>query len=303
MRRVLAYSLNNLLGFMVIGVGIGSQLAINGTVAHAFASIIYQALLFMCVGAVIYRTGTGKGSALGGLWKHMPMTALFCLVGAASISSVPLFSSFVTKSLTLGAAAQAEHFWVWGGMVVASVGVLLHSGIKVPLQIFGGPARAKKVEEAPLSMLVAMGLSALLCVLIGVMPGLVYALLPYEVTYQAWTLGHVLSELQLLAFAGLVVATLLWKSSYPPQLDMTVLNSDWLYRLFAPRIARIFYKTPLALWHWLVARGRDAVITFVVAIEHASRQSGVVSGVASTGAAAGIFLAVFALLLLFRLVM
>ncbi len=101
LRRVLAYSLNNQLGFMVVGIGIGTELALNGTAAHAFAHILYKALLFMSVGAVLFRTGTAKGSELGGLYKTMPLTMIFCVIGAASISAFPLFSGFVTKSLIL----------------------------------------------------------------------------------------------------------------------------------------------------------------------------------------------------------
>ena len=113
MRRALAYSLNGQLGIMVTAIGIGSSLALSGAVAHAFASTIYQGLLFMAMGAVLYRTGTAKASALGGLRKYMPMTALFMAVGAASIASVPFFSGFATKSLTLGAAGKYGLELVW----------------------------------------------------------------------------------------------------------------------------------------------------------------------------------------------
>ncbi|HEY0825486.1 MAG TPA: proton-conducting transporter membrane subunit, partial [Ramlibacter sp.] len=89
LRRVLAYSLNNQLGFMVVGIGVGTDLALNGAVAHAFADIIFKALLFMAMGAVLFRVGTVKGSELGGLYKSMPWTTGFCIVGAASISAFP----------------------------------------------------------------------------------------------------------------------------------------------------------------------------------------------------------------------
>jgi multicomponent Na+:H+ antiporter subunit D len=94
LRRVLAYSLNNQLGFMVVGIGIGTEMALNGTASHAFAHILYKALLFMSVGAVLFRTGTSKASELGGLCRTMPRTAIFCLIGAASISAFPLFFRF-----------------------------------------------------------------------------------------------------------------------------------------------------------------------------------------------------------------
>ena len=101
LRRVLAYSLNNQLGFMVVAVGIGTELAINGAVAHAFAHIIYKGLLFMSMGAVLYRVGTCKASELGGLFKYMPITAVCSIIGAISISAFPLFSGFVAKSLIM----------------------------------------------------------------------------------------------------------------------------------------------------------------------------------------------------------
>jgi len=113
LRKVLAYSLNNQLGFMVVGVGVGTPLALNGTAAHAFCHILYKSLLFMSVGAVLYRTGTSKASELGGLYRTMPKTAIFCLIGAASISAVPLFSGFVSKSLILSAAGKEGYWLVW----------------------------------------------------------------------------------------------------------------------------------------------------------------------------------------------
>jgi len=109
LRRVLAYSLNNQLGFMVVGVGIGTELAINGTVAHAFSHILYKSLLFMSVGAVLYRTGTSKASELGGLYRTMPITMVCCVIGAMSISAFPLFSGFISKSLILDAASKNAH--------------------------------------------------------------------------------------------------------------------------------------------------------------------------------------------------
>ncbi|MEM7173066.1 MAG: Na(+)/H(+) antiporter subunit D, partial [Pseudomonadota bacterium] len=168
LRRVLAYSLNNQLGFMVVGVGVGSELALNGTVAHAFCHILYKALLFMSMGAVLFRTGTAKASDLGGLYKSMPWTAGFCIVGAASISAFPLFSGFISKALILTGTAEAGYWGVWLVLVFASAGVLEHSGIKIPYFAFFAHDSGKRVKEAPLNMLVAMGITAFFCIAIGV---------------------------------------------------------------------------------------------------------------------------------------
>lgn len=176
LRKVLAYSLNNQLGFMVVGVGVGTPLALNGTAAHAFCHILYKSLLFMSVGAVLYRTGTSKASELGGLYRTMPKTAVFCLIGAASISAVPLFSGFVSKSLILSAAGKEGYWLVWGALLVASAGVLSHSGIKIPYTAFFAKDCGKRPAEAPDHMLWAMGITSALCVGIGIAPGALYAL-------------------------------------------------------------------------------------------------------------------------------
>ena len=303
LRRVLAFSLNNQLGFMVVGIGIGTELALNGTVAHAFAHIIYKSLLFMSMGAVLYRTGTAKASELGGLWKRMPLTTIFCIIGAVSISSFPLFSGFVTKSLTIGSAAYEGYFWVWMALIFASAGVLEHSGIKIPYFAFFGHDRGFKVNEAPLSMLIAMGIAAGLCVAIGIAPEMLYALLPYEVTYKVWDAGHVLGELQLLLFAVLAFAFLMVRGLYPPEIDSTVLNTDWLFRKLAPAIWRMIANPAMRLWHAGLGTAARQIATAVDRGTHISRNNYLISGTATIGAAAGLFLAVFALLLALRYMM
>ena len=236
LRRVLAYSLNNQLGFMVVGVGIGTPMALNGTAAHAFCHILYKALLFMSVGAVLYRTGTSKASELGGLYKTMPKTAVFCLVGAASISAFPLFSGFVSKSLILDASVHAGHWVVWSALLVASAGVLSHSGIKIPFFTFFAHDSGKRPAEAPTHMLWAMGITAALCIGIGVFPGLLYALLPYEVDYVPYTVSHVLTQMQLLCFALLAFVWLMKSGIHPPEVRAVNLDTDWLYRRASPSV-------------------------------------------------------------------
>ncbi len=230
LRRVLAYSLNNQLGFMVVGVGVGTELALNGTAAHAFVHIIYKALLFMSMGAVLFRTGTIKASELGGLYKSMPMTAVFCIVGSMSISAFPLLSGFVAKSLIMTAAAEEGYWLVSLVLLFASAGVLDHSGIKVPYFSFFSHDSGIRCREAPWNMLLAMGLAAFLCILIGVMPGLLYAWLPFDVDYHAYTAAHVVTQLQLLLFSALAFVFLVKIGRYPPEIPSLNIDSDWVYR-------------------------------------------------------------------------
>ena len=236
LRRVLAYSLNNQLGFMVVGIGVGTELALNGTASHAFAHILYKALLFMSVGAVLFRTGTSKASELGGLYRTMPRTAMFCLVGAASISAFPLFSGFVTKSLIMDAAASEHYPIIWAILVFASAGVLSHSGIKIPYFTFFAHDSGLRPKEAPVHMQMAMGITAFLCIGIGVYPDPLYALLPYPVEYHPYTTAHLVGQMQLLCFALLAFAVLMRTGIHPPEIRAINLDTDWVYRRFLPRV-------------------------------------------------------------------
>ena len=236
LRRVLAYSLNNQLGFMVVGVGIGTELSLNGTAAHAFSHILYKALLFMSMGAVLYRTGTIKGSELGGLYKSMPYTTGLCIIGAASISAFPLFSGFISKSLIITATAVEGYWGVWLVLLFASAGVFHHSGIKIPYFAFFQHDSGKRPEEAPLNMLIAMSLAAFLCIAVGVYPQALYNILPYEVNFQPYTTTHVVTQLQLLLFSALAFGWLMRSGLYPPELKSTNLDFDWSYRYFFPRL-------------------------------------------------------------------
>jgi multicomponent Na+:H+ antiporter subunit D len=248
LRRVLAYSLNNQLGFMVVGIGVGSEMAINGAVAHAVAHILYKSLLFMSVGAVMFRTGTSKASELGGLYRTMPRTAIFCLVGAASISAFPLFSGFVTKSLVLDQVAENNYPFIWAVLVFASAGVLSHSGIKIPFFTFFAHDSGLRPKEAPMHMQLAMGFTAALSIYIGVYPAPLYALLPYPVEYVPYTVNHVIASLQLLMFALLAFAVLMRMGIHPPEIRAINLDTDWVYRKFTPSILVMASRGVSALW-------------------------------------------------------
>jgi multicomponent Na+:H+ antiporter subunit D len=259
LRRVLAYSLNNQLGFMVVGIGVGTEMAINGTASHAFAHILYKALLFMSVGAVMLRTGTSKASELGGLCRTMPRTAIFCLIGAASISAFPLFSGFVTKSLIMDETANQHYPIIWAILVFASAGVLSHSGIKIPYFTFFGHDSGLRPNEAPIHMQMAMGFTAFLCVFIGVYPEPLYALLPYEVVYRPYTMSHVVGQLQLLCFALLAFAVLMRRGIHPPEIRAVNLDVDWIYRRFIPTFYNIIYNSVAKVFIFI-----EAVIISVI---------------------------------------
>jgi multicomponent Na+:H+ antiporter subunit D len=259
LRRVLSYSLNNQLGFMVAGVGIGTPLGLDGTAAHAFCHVIYKALLFMSMGAVLHRAGTIKASELGGLYKSMPWTAAFCIVGSASISAFPLFSGFVSKSLILAAVAEQGEYVAWLLLLFASTGVLDHSGIKIPFFSFFAHDSGIRVREAPWNMLAAMAIAAFLCVALGIWPAPLYALLPYPVEFLPYTTEHVITQSQLLLFAALAFTWLMRAGLYPPELPSVNLDFDVVYRKGLPAATRALIRTFGPLDRRIRGAGLDAL--------------------------------------------
>jgi multicomponent Na+:H+ antiporter subunit D len=212
LRRVLSYSLINPVGFMMVGIGIGTELSINGAAAYAFAHILYKSLLFMSMGAVLLRTGKINATDLGGLYRSMPWTTLFCAIGALSIST-PLTAGFVSKSMVLDAAAHGHMGIIWLTLLFGSAGVFLCSGIKIVFFAFFSRDVGHRVQEAPASMLIAMGIAA-------------------------YTAPHVLSQLQLLMFSALAFTLLLRSGIYPAEIRAINLDSDLAYR----KGGRLFYQ-------------------------------------------------------------
>jgi multicomponent Na+:H+ antiporter subunit D len=243
LRRVLAYSMINQIGFMVCGIGIGTALALNGAVAHAFNDVIFKGLLFMSMGAVLFRAGNINGSDLGGLYKSMPKTALLCIVGASSISAFPLFSGFVSKSMVMTAMIEESYHYLWLMLLFASAGVFHHAGIKIPYFAFFAHDSGIRTKEAPLNMLIAMGIAAVLCIFIGSQPQYLYALLPWEVDYWPYDTTHVLAQLQLLFFSALAFVWLNKQGLYPPELHSVNLDAEWFYRKALPATALFVRKT------------------------------------------------------------
>ena len=234
LRRVLAYSMINQIGFMVVGIGIGTALALNGAVSHAFNDILFKGLLFMSMGAVLHMTGEINGSRLGGLYKSMPKTTILCIIGAASISAFPLFSGFVSKSMVMSAALEEGYSIIWLLLLFSAAGVFHHAGIKIPYFAFFAHDSGIRTTEPPNNMLIAMAIAAFLCVFIGSYPWLLYSILPYDTGYNPYDATHVLTQTQLLFFSALAFVWLNLKGMYPPELPSVNLDAEWLYRRLIP---------------------------------------------------------------------
>jgi len=239
MRRILAYSIVNQVGFMVTGIGLGTEMALNGAAAHAFTHIIYKALLLMSAGSVLLMTGRRKCTDLGGLFQSMPLTAWCGIIGALSISAFPLTSGFVSKSMISQAAADQHLLVVWLLLAAASAGVFLHAGIKFPWFVFFQKDSGLRPPDPPGNMRLAMVFFSALCIGLGVYPAPLYAILPYPVDYVPYTGAHVVTQLQLLLFSGLAFFVLL---DFLRRTLTITLDIDWLYRRLGPAAARILLE-------------------------------------------------------------
>jgi len=291
MRRVLAYSIVNQVGFMIAGIGIGTEMALNGATAQAFAGTIYVSLLLMAAGSVMLMTGRRRCSELGGLYRTMPLTAACGAVGALAISSFPLTSGFVSKSMVTQAAADGHQLGVWLLLTAAAAGVVLHAGLKFPWFVFFDKDSGLRPAEPPASMRWAMVGFALLCIGIGVWPQSLYALLPYAVNYEPYTWAHVLTQTQLLLFSGLAFFVML------PLLKRTLtitLDVDWFWRRLLPALAGAAVKVMGA-----TLRAGDATVQSTVSGAQAviERTHGINSRLAKTWPTGRMALSVLSLLL------
>ncbi|WP_171175985.1 Na(+)/H(+) antiporter subunit D [Ruegeria sp. HKCCD8929] len=284
-RRLLAYHIVSQVGYMVAGVGIGTEMAVNGAASHAFAHILYKALLFMGAGAVIYVTGRRKLTELGGLYRTMPLTVALYMIGAFAISAFPFFSGFVSKSMVVAAAGYDHRAWVMLLLTLASSGTFLHTGLKLPYYMFFAKDSGLRPPEPPRNMLIAMSIAAALCIGIGVYPAPLYALLPHEVDFVPYTAQHVTESLGILMFTAL--GFVLFLKSLDPEKTIS-LDTDWVYR----KGARAFMwvaDVPVARFEQAVSRFSETVgLRFLHRSANASLRAdlggvdAVVNGVAST---------------------
>ena len=241
-RRLLAYHIISQVGYMVAGTGLGTQMAINGVVAHAFCHILYKSLLFMGTGSVLYVTGTAKLSELGGLYKTMPRTMIYTIIGGLAISAFPLFSGFVSKSMTVAAFGEEHIMWAFIGLMLASAGTFLHTGLKVPYFIWFGKDQGIKAQEPPWNMELAMIMGSIFCIGLGIFYKPLYALLPYPVHFEPYTAYHTWETLQILLFTQLGFFLLLKKLWCENTISM---DTDWFPRKGAI-VFMWFINKPLA---------------------------------------------------------
>ncbi len=247
-REVLAYHIISQVGYMVAGVGIGTEMALNGTSAHAFSHILYKALLFMGAGAVLQAAGSSKMSELGGLNKKLKAVLVLYLFGGFSISGFPLLNGFISKSVIVAAAEHQHIYWAMFLMQLAAVGTFLSTTLKVPyFTWFDRGETERKVAVLPFNMYLAMGITAFLCLLFGVFPSLLYNMLPYSMEYNPYSLAHLNEIVQILLFTFLAFWIL--KEKLRPKAFIS-LDLDWFYRRPAPFVRRFLVNPVNEFFIW-----------------------------------------------------
>jgi multicomponent Na+:H+ antiporter subunit D len=258
-RKLLSYHIVSQLGYMVAGVGIAGvgmgvigldsagtlveKLAFDGAIAHLFNNLLFKTTLFMCMGAVIYRTGKNNLTDMGGLARKMPITTIACVIAALSISGVIGFNGYVSKGMVIHAAELREMHILALALMLGSVGTLI-SFIKLTYFAFFSRNDEIEAKEAPLPMLVPMCVTAFLCMVIGVYPKLLYWILPFRDAafhYHAFEFGHTLGTVELV----LMTVFLFFMLGYFAPHEKITLDFDYLYRK-AGRGFIWFCENPLA---------------------------------------------------------
>ncbi|SHF39757.1 multisubunit sodium/proton antiporter, MrpD subunit [Fodinibius roseus] len=264
-REILAYSIISQIGYMVTGIGIGTEMALNGAAAHAFSHILYKSLLFMGAGAVMYATGKNKLSELGGFAKKMPLVVILYIIGGLAISGAPLFNGFISKSMIISAVGDAHMETATIILLLASIGTFLHTGLKLPYFTWFGPAKSEfTVDQVPVNMKIAMGIAAFFCVLFGVFPSLLYTYLPYPVEYHPYTAYHLVEMTQILIFGFIGFWFLKDKLNTAPNIS---LDLDWFYRRPARLVRTVFVRFPDRVF----AAAEDIVLKAAQGISRISR--------------------------------
>jgi len=238
-RQILSYSIVAQIGYMVAGVGIGSEMALNAATAHAVNNVLFKSLLFMGAGAVIYATGRSKLTELGGLAPRMKAVVGLYIVGGLAVSGAPLFNGFTSKTMVVSAAGDAHLEWAMLLLTIASIGSFLHSGLKLPYFTWFGEAKKEitDLKTVPKNMVAAMAIGAFFCILIGLYPNILYSQLPFPVDYHPYSVYHIVEMVQILTFS--FIGFWLFRNKFAGTNNI-LLDFDWFYRKARPSTEKVF---------------------------------------------------------------
>ena len=242
-RRILAYLMVSQGGFMLAGIGMDTKMGLDGAMVLVYAHTFSNALLFMAAGCLILMVKEEHLSRLGGLASKAPFILVCTMVGALSMSAMPLLNGFVAISLILEAAWQKSPVLAMA-LTLAMAGTFTAVGLRLPYFAFWSkkPSKGKKQDTLPLNMTVAMVLAALCCFIQGIFPQLLYRRLPVPVEENPFTLWKVLGAF---LFLGLISMVFIFVRRGLTPGTRRLPDFDLLYR-FVGRGVMGFLARPLA---------------------------------------------------------
>lgn len=169
-KRLLAYSSISQMGYVLLGIGLGTGLGLGGSLFHIVNHATFKMLLFLCTGAIIFATGERELSKLGGLGKRMPVTLATFGIAALAISGIPPFNGFASKAVIAEAVSSN---WLLKLVIVLTAAGTLATFLKLSRFTFFGsiPQKLKRTKEVPILMLLPMIILAGACLGIGLFPG------------------------------------------------------------------------------------------------------------------------------------
>lgn len=223
-RKLLSYHIISQVGYMVAGIGLGGILGINGAIFHLWNHILYKSLLFMGIGAVIYRTGEEDLTKLGGLSRQMPLTTLSVVIASLSIAGVPLFNGFFSKDMIFEAAHNNEVVYLM--LKLAAIGTFLSFFKFCYFGFIRRNEHNEKIKEAPIGMTIAMLIVAVMNIAIGVYPGLITKILPLDMETPVFTFESVAGKLQIMF--GVALVFILGSRFFEPH-KRNIRDFDFLY--------------------------------------------------------------------------
>jgi multicomponent Na+:H+ antiporter subunit A len=242
LKRVLAYSTMSALGLIMMGLGIGTQAALQAAFVFLFAHACYKGALFLVAGTLDHETGTRNVMELGGLGRHMPATAVAGILAACSMAGLPLFVGFVGKELLYDALLQLRHSRAWVlpllALAVTASALLGAAGLIAGLSPFTGSLRRRApLHEASRSLVVPPLLLGIGGFVAGLYPGIIDIPLSLTLSSVSRALSvhlavwHGFSSvllLSLLTLAG-VIALYVWRDPIRERMWPRALGFERLY--------------------------------------------------------------------------
>lgn len=252
MKRILAYHTISQMGYIVVGIGLATSIGVTAGIYHIVNHAIFKALLFLCAGSLFFATKS-RDIREYRIGMSMPVTMLTCVIAALSISGIPPFNGYVSKSLIF--SSLETYPLVKLILIIASIGTVA-SFLKIIYYSFIKFENAKAVREVPLSMRLPMLVLASLCIVLGIMPNLLlgYFILPaanatqFEITFdfsRLLVLEVFIMELLIIVFGILLLKWSIVKSDLLTKIKnkiMVGLNSASFFIVLSLAVIAVIFR-------------------------------------------------------------